>query len=85
LIYQAVTLRDEIEKTDDLNHHKCFFQCVIVASLNPWKGQSEAIAALSEVIRRGINARLLVVGNGKERFLTALQQQVKRLPTWSST
>lgn len=79
LIYQAVTLCDEIEKTDDLNHDKCFFQCVIVASLNPWKGQSEAIAALSEVIRRGINARLLVVGNGKERFLKALQRQVKDL------
>ena len=35
--------------------------------------------ALSEVIRRGINARLLVVGNGKERFLTELQRQVKDL------
>ena len=77
LIYQAVTLCDEIEKTDDLYHDRCFFQCVIVASLNPWKGQREAITALSEVVRRGINARLLVVGDGKERFLTALQRQVK--------
>ncbi|MBL0012089.1 MAG: glycosyltransferase family 4 protein [Nitrosomonas sp.] len=77
LIYQAVTLCEGIERTDALNHDKCFFHCVIVASLNPWKGQSEAISALSEVIHRGINARLLVVGNGKERFLTTLQQQVK--------
>ena len=77
LIYQAVTLCDEIEKTDDLYHDRCFFQCVIVASLNPWKGQREAITALSEVVRRGINARLLVVGDGKERFLTTLQRQVK--------
>lgn len=77
LIYQSVTLCDGIEKTDDLYHDKCFFQCVIVASLNPWKGQLEAIAALSVVIRQGINARLIVVGNGKECFLKTLQRQVK--------
>lgn len=77
LIYQSVTPLNEIEKIDDLNCGKQFFQCVIVASLNPWKGQSNAIIALSKLIRRGVNARLLVVGDGKKHFLEALQQQVK--------
>jgi len=76
LIYQSVTLRSEIEKTHNLNRDKQFLQCVIVASLQRYKGQEEAISALSEVIRRGINVHLLVVGDGKKCFQVSLRQQV---------
>lgn len=76
LIYQSVTLYSEIEKAHDLNHDKQFFQCVMVGSLHPCKGQDEAITALSEVIRRGVNVHLLVVGDGGKSFRAALHQQV---------
>ena len=45
--------------------------------MHPYKGQDEAIAALSEVIRRGVNANLLIVGEGWSSFQARLQQQIK--------
>ncbi len=77
LIYQSVTLRDEIEITHDVNCDKQFFQCLMVGSLHPWKGQDEAIAALSKVIFRGVDAHLLIVGDGKKHFRAALHQQIR--------
>ena len=79
LIYQAVTVNREIKKTHDLNFDKQFFQCVIVASLHPYKGQDEAIAALSKVILRGIKVKLLIIGEGWDSFQTRLHQQIANL------
>ncbi|HEU4830614.1 MAG TPA: glycosyltransferase, partial [Candidatus Saccharimonadales bacterium] len=56
LIYQSVTPHDEVEEAIDSPSNKKSFKCVIVGSLDPWKGQDEAIKALSELIRRGIDA-----------------------------
>lgn len=77
VIYQAVTLLDKMEKAHDLISDDQSFQCVIVGSLHAKKGQDEAISALSEVVRRGVNAHLLIVGDGGKRFAAALLQQVK--------
>jgi glycosyltransferase involved in cell wall biosynthesis len=35
----------------------------VVAQLSPWKGQDTAIEALGELVREGIDARLLLVGS----------------------
>jgi glycosyltransferase involved in cell wall biosynthesis len=45
----------------------------VVGQITPWKGQDDAIRALAEVHRRGLGARLLVVGrpqfvSGAERY-----------------
>lgn len=75
LIFQAVTLRDETaEENSNFDHH--VFTCAIVGSLHPWKGQDEAITAISEVVRWGYNACLLIIGDGNRRFREKLNQQV---------
>lgn len=76
VIYQSVTLRDYTEKAGDFIEGDQFFLCVIIGSLHAWKGQNEAIIALSEVVSRGINAHLLIVGDGEKHFRAALCQQV---------
>jgi glycosyltransferase involved in cell wall biosynthesis len=45
--------------------------------VHPLKGQDEAISALFELIRRGINAQLLIVGDGSKHFQATLHQQVE--------
>jgi glycosyltransferase involved in cell wall biosynthesis len=77
LVYQSVTVSDDIEKANRLRPNNQIFQCVLVGSVHPSKGQDEAIAALLEVIRRGINAQLLIVGDGSKHFQAALRQQVE--------
>ena len=49
----------------------------MVGSVHPLKRQDEAITALLEVVRRGINAQLLIVGDGPKRFRAALHQLVE--------
>ncbi|MEO5654768.1 MAG: glycosyltransferase family 4 protein [Nitrosospira sp.] len=79
VVYQAVTLRDEIE--GPLGNHattdKLCFTCVIVGSLHIAKGQDEAIRALTEVVHRGVDMELLFVGAGSKRFRKVLDQQVR--------
>jgi glycosyltransferase involved in cell wall biosynthesis len=78
VIYQSVTLHEADNPDDFIKANQCF-QCVIIGSLHALKGQDEAINALAEVVRRGINARLLIVGDGEKRFLATLHQQVRDL------
>jgi glycosyltransferase involved in cell wall biosynthesis len=73
VIYQAVTLREEVQDLISDNH---FFQCIMVGTLHACKGQKEAITAISELVRRGADAHLLVVGDGEKCFKTMLLQQV---------
>jgi glycosyltransferase involved in cell wall biosynthesis len=77
VIYQSVTINAEIEEKLDRNPLKNCFQCCMVGSIQPWKGQNEAIKALSEIVRRGIDAHLLIVGDENRVFTAALRKQVK--------
>jgi glycosyltransferase involved in cell wall biosynthesis len=78
LIYQSVTVRSQIKcRQLEPNIGNLRFTCAIVGSLNAWKRQEEAIKALSEVVRRGVDAHLLIVGDGNRRFIAALRSQVK--------
>ena len=76
MIYQAVSLRDEIGSAELKPVIKKSFTCVIVGSLHIAKGQDEAIRALAEVVHRGIDAELRFVGEGSHRFRETLRQQV---------
>lgn len=78
-IYQAVTLRDELEDVQRKPDPKLLFRCVIVGSLHVAKGQDEAIRALAELLHRGVEAELLFVGDGGRRFRETLRQQIKSL------
>ena len=78
-IYQAVTLRDELENVERDPGTNPVFRCVIVGSLHVGKGQDDAIRALAELGGRGIDVELLLVGDGSRRFRETLHQLVKSL------
>ncbi|MBL79138.1 MAG: glycosyl transferase family 1 [Nitrosomonadaceae bacterium] len=77
LVYQSVTRHNKIEKTYKSNRDNQIFQCLIISSLHPYKGQIEAIKALSELIQKGINIQLLIIGHGWKNFQLELFKQVK--------
>lgn len=47
--------------------------------MHPYKGQDEAIAALSELILRGIKVHLLIISEGWNNFQARLHQQIESL------
>jgi len=49
----------------------------MVGSIQPEKGQDEAIKALSELVRRGVDAHLLIVGDENRFFTASLNEQVR--------
>lgn len=82
IVYQSITSGEGVsqDETDGIHSSRpdtnvC--KCAMVGSLQPWKGQEEAIKALSEIVRRGINGHLLLVGTGEKSYLEMLRQQVK--------
>ena len=78
VVYQSVTLHTEIEEKLDRNpDNSCCFECCMVGSIQPWKGQDEAIKALSELVRRGVDAHLLIVGDENRFFTASLREQVR--------
>lgn len=77
VIYQAVTLPETNESLRDRVENGRRYRCAIVGSLQASKGQDEAIAALAELVRRGVDAELLIVGTGGNRFRNSLVQQVR--------
>jgi glycosyltransferase involved in cell wall biosynthesis len=82
LIYQSITSEESFsgskpDRIDDSNRDRNFFQCAMVGSIQPSKGQDAAITALSEVVRRGVDAHLMLVGEGELAYLDRLRCQVK--------
>jgi glycosyltransferase involved in cell wall biosynthesis len=82
IVYQSITSgeglsQDETDRIHSSRPDTNVFKCAMVGSLQPWKGQEEAIKALSEVVRRGVNGHLLLVGTGEESYFKMLRQQVK--------
>jgi glycosyltransferase involved in cell wall biosynthesis len=82
IVYQSITSgeglsRDETGAIHSSRPDTNVFKCAMVGSLQPWKGQEEAIKALSEAVRRGVHGHLLLVGSGEEGYLEMLRQQVK--------
>lgn len=76
VVYQSVTPGSDMGNMPDTDVKRLFFQCVIVGSLHPWKGQDQAISAVAELARRGINVHLLLVGDDGKRYRAQLARQV---------
>ncbi|ARO87854.1 glycosyltransferase family 1 protein [Nitrosospira lacus] len=79
VIYQSVTLSGINQNLPAQIENKRRFRCTIVGSLQASKGQDEAIIALAELVHRGVDAELLIVGTGDNRFRDSLGQQIKFL------
>lgn len=78
VIYQAVTLRDcDENRRAPLITNRSSFTCAMIGSLHVAKGQDEAVRALAELVHRGVDAKLLLVGNGSRRYRETLVKQVK--------
>jgi glycosyltransferase involved in cell wall biosynthesis len=77
VVYQSVTINADIEEKLERNPLKNYFQCCMVGSIQPWKGQEEAIKAISEIIGRGIDAHLFVVGDGNRLYMKILSELVE--------
>lgn len=77
VIYQSVTPATEVEEKRDVGDTRKSFQCCMIGSIQPWKGQEEATKALSELVRRGVDAHLFIVGDGKRLLTAALREQVR--------
>jgi glycosyltransferase involved in cell wall biosynthesis len=76
VVYQSVAINSEIEEKLDRKPVRGHFRCCIVGSIQPWKGQDEAIKALSEIVRRGVDAHLFIVGGENRLFTGALRELV---------
>ncbi|MEP6604932.1 MAG: glycosyltransferase family 4 protein [Nitrosospira sp.] len=77
VVYQSVTLKEGSEYATERTERKQVFTCVIVGSLQPLKGQQEAIAALAELARRGFDTELTIVGAGSSCFRQVLENDIK--------
>ena len=77
VVHQSVTLHTEIEEKLDRHPDNNCFQCCMVGSIQPWKGQDEAIKALSELVRRGVDAHLIIVGDENRFFMASLREQIR--------
>jgi glycosyltransferase involved in cell wall biosynthesis len=78
VVYQSVTPRADTPSPQPVID-RLFFQCVIVGSLHPWKGQDQAISAVAELASRNINVHLLLVGDAGRRYRAQLVQQAEAL------
>jgi glycosyltransferase involved in cell wall biosynthesis len=78
VVYQSVTPRADTRSPKPVID-RLFFQCVIIGSLHPWKGQDQAISAVTELASRHINVHLLLVGDGGKRYRAQLVQQAEAL------
>lgn len=78
IVYQSVTPRASAGSPEPVQK-RLFFQCIIIGSLHPWKGQDQAISALARLAGRNINAHLLLVGDDGKRYRTQLVQQAADL------
>jgi len=78
VVYQSVTPRGDTPSPKPITD-RLFFQCVIIGSLHPWKGQDQAISAVAELTSRNINVHLLLVGDDGKRYRAQLRQQAEAL------
>ena len=52
---------------------------LIVGSLQPGKGQIDAIKALRDLIDKGVKATLTIVGDGQDKYKTLLKEVINDL------
>jgi len=79
-IYQAVAMPRQTAYTDEciLREDKPL-KLVIVGAIQPGKGQIDAVKAVAELKKRGINVVLTLVGSGKPADLRGLRTAISNL------
>jgi glycosyltransferase involved in cell wall biosynthesis len=78
VIYQAVNVPQEINESEVHIQKNDKFYCAIAGSLQEGKRQEEAILAINELVRRGINVELLIIGKGELKYKKYLKDLVAK-------
>lgn len=73
VIYNPVSLRAGTSNVPQGNRRTCT-RLVLVGALTPGKGQSDAIMAVADLARRGIEVSLDIVGSGQNEYLKQLRR-----------
>jgi glycosyltransferase involved in cell wall biosynthesis len=68
----------EIPDHNEIYIRKCKFNCVIVGTIVKSKGQLDAIKAINELHRKGMNIKLFIVGDGEENYKKELHRLVEQ-------
>jgi len=58
--------------------HHAKIRCVIVGTLQEGKGQADAIRATLQLLRKGIESELIIVGDGDQQYRDYLHELVRR-------
>lgn len=76
VIYQSVSVPQNISTEEVPVATNTGIRCVIVGALQEGKRQEEAILAIGELVHAGIDAELLIVGDGNPKYRDYLQKLV---------
>ncbi len=76
VVYQSVSVPQGISAEEVTVTPNTGIKCVIVGALQEGKRQEEAILAIGELVHAGINAELLIVGDGNPKYRDYLQKLV---------
>jgi glycosyltransferase involved in cell wall biosynthesis len=76
-VYQSVTLRPNVDDDGEVIEADARLRCVIVGSLHKGKRQEDAIRAVAELVRMGVDARLVLVGGGNPGYRMYLMNLVR--------
>jgi len=76
-IYQSVTLQPDVYGDDNTVQLDAGLRCVIVGTLHKGKRQEDAIRAVAELIRAGVDVKLVIVGGGDPRYREYLMNLVR--------
>jgi len=76
VIYQSVSVPQNISTEEVSVATNTGIRCVIVGALQEGKRQEEAILAIGELVHAGIDAELLIVGDGNPKYRDYLQELV---------
>jgi glycosyltransferase involved in cell wall biosynthesis len=76
VVYQSVNFPQNISTGEIIRKSKRGIMCIIVGALQEGKRQEEAILAIGELVNMGIDAKILIVGDGNPEYKNYLQKLV---------
>jgi len=81
-IYNGVATRNHFDerlaKRKEEQKHSNFVFCML-STITPNKGQETAIKAMAELFKKGLTAKLVIAGNGRQEYLDHLHEFVRYL------
>lgn len=73
-IYDGLNVEKHIGKDSNLKKKNCF---LLAGVISPQKGQIDAIKAVNEIVRKGIDIQLYIVGSGNYQYRWILKRFIK--------